>query len=72
MLCDFNALLNSNDKVGGNKLGTSNDVALLGFMDHIRGSEIDFPGNAHTWDNEKVGEDMIKERLDKTVCNGVC
>ena len=55
----FNALLQAKDKKKVKSVRNSNDIAFRGFMDHLRGIKINFYRNEYTWDNSRMGRQMI-------------
>ena len=63
---DFNGLF---DKQGGNRIGSSNDVAFQGFMDTMGGIEVNFIGNLFTWNNDRSDSGVVRECWDRDVCN---
>ena len=65
------ALLQVKNKNKGRRVRNPNDVVFKGSMDHMGGNKVNFYGNKYTWDNGKVGSQMIKEGLDKAICNNM-
>lgn len=50
----------------------SQDSSLKDWIISRRLQEIDFSGNKHTWINNRKGEELIMERLDRAYASLAC
>ncbi|XP_075668491.1 uncharacterized protein LOC142638352 [Castanea sativa] len=69
MLGDFNELLSSQDKFGGNPLITSRVLLFKECLDSCGMVDLGFHGHKYTWVNKREAVHYIKERLDKGFAN---
>ena len=68
-LGDFNSLLQASDKLGGKPIDPSYSKGLGHFMRKQGLIDLGFQGNPYTWVNGRSGNALIKERLDRGICN---
>lgn len=66
---DFNVVLNSEDKAGGNPVTSSSSGGFRGLINDSGLIDIGFDGNAYTWNNRRGGAANIQERLDRGFAN---
>lgn len=62
---DFNEIINSFSKEGGNPSKTHKYGGLLACMDKCQLMDLGFYGSQFTWNNCREGQNRIRERLDK-------
>lgn len=66
---DFNIVSSGDGKSGGSALNFSRIVEFRKTIESCELREVRFVGDRYTWDNEREGEELIKERLDLAFCN---
>ncbi|CAN1136858.1 Transposon TX1 uncharacterized 149 kDa protein [Linum perenne] len=65
---DFNALVDDNEKCGGAPIRAENSEPFKEFIFNNELMDMGFTGQRNTWTNFQLGEDNIKERLDRGLC----
>ncbi|XP_026396094.1 uncharacterized protein LOC113290725 [Papaver somniferum] len=68
-VCDFNALLGTEDKNGGLEVDDSDFSNLRNFCSVFNLHDPGFSGLIFTWYNMQQGPDLILERLDRCIIN---
>ncbi|CAN1160729.1 hypothetical protein LINPERHAP2_LOCUS23513 [Linum perenne] len=66
---DFNAILNSSEKEGGLPLRRESTEPFQDFIFSNGLIDMGFSGQTFTWDNKKIGDAQIRERLDRAICS---
>jgi len=69
MLGDFNELLSSSDKLGGNPLNSRRVQMFKDCLDSCDMVDLGFQGPRFTWDNKREVGHFIQERLDRGFTN---
>lgn len=69
MLGDFNEVLSSNDKFGGNPICISQALRFKECLDDCGMMDLGFCGLRYTWSNLRDITDLILERLDRCFSN---
>lgn len=71
MAGDFNEVLYAYEKVGGRPKSQRCMDAFRGVLEECGMDDLGYKGDMFTWrNNQFTGEDFIKERLDRAMCNG--
>lgn len=70
VLGDFNMVLTSADKIGGNPVASSSRHGFRRLIDDHCIIDLGFEGSAYTWNNRRIGDANIQERLDRAFANG--
>lgn len=68
---DFNDFLYHSEKYGGNPRLPSSFVRFQGWMFDCEMMDLEFKGCKFTWSNGQNGDGLIRERIDRAVCNGL-
>lgn len=66
---DFNDVISPNEKKGGNLLSSSSSSCLANGLQECNLIDIGFKGNPFTWNNKRLGDANIQERLNRAVAN---
>ncbi|XP_071723124.1 uncharacterized protein [Rutidosis leptorrhynchoides] len=66
---DFNKVLNLWEKDGRRGMDHYQMVAFREMPNDCALMDIESKGCAHTWSNNRVGENLVRERLDRVLCN---
>jgi hypothetical protein len=64
-LGDFNSVLDQTEKFGGRPVVSSSNCPFRNFIDIFGMVDLGFTGNQYTWSNNRQGNCIIKERLDR-------
>ncbi|KAL8554157.1 hypothetical protein ACS0TY_002394 [Phlomoides rotata] len=64
---DFNEILWSNEKKGGNTRNTSQMGEFRGVITILKLQDIGFQGNKYTWSNGRASPKNIQSRLDRAL-----
>lgn len=67
---DFNVVLNQSDKNRGNQVASSSNGGFQNMIDFNGLLDLEFIGSPFTWNNRRVGNANIREKLDKAFANG--
>lgn len=67
---DFNCVLEQVDKKGGKVVSSSSSGGFRGMVDSNGLIDMGFSGYAFTWNNKRVGQCNIQDRLDRCFANG--
>jgi hypothetical protein len=62
---DFNKILDQSEKIGGRPFACSSCDPFREFINHHGLIDLGFTGNPFTWSNNRNGDRLIKERLDR-------
>lgn len=65
LIGDFNDIINHNEKSGGRPPTMSRIFAYQDTMNYCNMLDLGFTGPLFTWNNERHGTGLIKERLDR-------
>ncbi|CAN1152509.1 hypothetical protein LINPERHAP2_LOCUS18787, partial [Linum perenne] len=65
---NFNALVNDNETFVGAPIRAENSEPFKDFIFNNELIDLGFTGQRYTWTNLKLGEENIKERLDRGLC----
>ena len=66
---DFNQVLSVNDKLSSKKMYTKGTDLFMDCLNQCSLSEIPSQGQFMTWTNNRDGEDVVWERLDRGFAN---
>ncbi|KAK2441945.1 hypothetical protein QL285_013177 [Trifolium repens] len=66
---DFNIVLNSNEKYGGNPLEPNITSSFRNTIEHCGLKDLGYNGSIFTWINRHQGDQLIKSRLDRFLAN---
>lgn len=69
ILGDFNEVLSSEDKEGGNQINQSRVKEYWDCMSTCNLMDLGYRGSRFTWSNLRGGGHLIRERLDRAWCN---
>lgn len=69
MLGDFNVVLNSGEKFGGNPVNCSHALKLQECLNECGMIDMGFTGPRFTWTNLRGLTKLIQKRLDRGFCN---
>uniref|UniRef100_A0A803NW68 Pectinesterase inhibitor domain-containing protein n=1 Tax=Cannabis sativa TaxID=3483 RepID=A0A803NW68_CANSA len=69
LMGDLNTILGQHDKVGGREVEESDASDLNDLLDSTGGVDLGCVGNHFTWTNGRCFQDLIKERLDRALCD---
>ncbi|KAF4383100.1 hypothetical protein F8388_009131 [Cannabis sativa] len=69
LLGDLNTISGQQDKVGGREVEASDGSDLNELLDSTGGVDLGCVGNHFTWTNGRRFQDLIKERLDRALCD---
>ncbi|XP_057747265.1 uncharacterized protein LOC130966469 [Arachis stenosperma] len=62
---DFNAITSQAEKEGGGQKSATTIATFTNFIDSNELVDIGMVGHPFTWTNQRQGEDLVKERLDR-------
>ncbi|KAF7822570.1 reverse transcriptase [Senna tora] len=68
-LGDFNDLSSPNEKFGGRMRSVGGLLQFQKFISDCNLMDLKFSGSKFTWNNRQLGQDHIKERIDRALCN---
>jgi hypothetical protein len=66
---DFNKILDQSEKTGGRPFACSSNDPFRHFINSHGMVDLGFMGNPFTWSNNRAGNCLIKERLDRGFAN---
>ena len=69
MLSDFNEVLSSEDKFGGNQINLNRAMEFKDCLDNCNFLDLGFVGPKFTWTNKRPLTNLILERLDRCFAN---
>jgi hypothetical protein len=69
LLGDFNVILSQDDKSGGRPFASSSTDLFYNFVHDNALVDLGYSGNPFTWNNKRMGQANIKERLDRSFAN---
>ncbi|XP_050280869.1 uncharacterized protein LOC126721842 [Quercus robur] len=69
MLGDFNEVLSSEEKLGGNQINLNRALEFIECLDNCNFLDLGFAGPKFTWTNKKTVTSLILERLDRCFAN---
>ncbi|KAF4378724.1 hypothetical protein F8388_006175 [Cannabis sativa] len=69
LMGDLNTITGQQDKFGGREVEESDGSDLNDLLDATGGLDLGCVGNQFTWTNGKSFQDLIKERLDRALCD---
>lgn len=69
MVGDFNEILSSEDKFGGNQINLSRALEFKECIDNCNFLDLGFAGPKYTWTNKRPVTSLILERLDRCFAN---
>ncbi|KAF5468931.1 hypothetical protein F2P56_013039 [Juglans regia] len=68
---DFNEIVTTNEKSGGMLRPYRQMVSFRKALEECELSDMGFVGNKYTWSNNRYGDELTKERLDRGLCNAI-
>lgn len=66
---DLNHILSQSEKLGGQPYGSPSSCPFRSFIDRFGLIDLGFTGNPYTWSNNREGNDIIKECLDRALAS---
>ncbi|GAA0170967.1 hypothetical protein LIER_43889 [Lithospermum erythrorhizon] len=69
---DFNNILEKEEKEGGNERSERSMQLFRNFVQRDKLLDLGYVGNSFTWCNRRSGEDCVKMRLDRALCDAQC
>lgn len=69
ILGDLNVVMNQHEKYGGKAFSQGDAKNFLNFLGQSDGVDLGCSGGHYTWQNKRDTSTLVKERLDKAVCD---
>lgn len=66
---DFNCIVSASEKQGGRVYASSSSNGFTNFMDDFRLVDLGYAGHPFTWNNRRVADHNIQQRLDRGIAS---